>query len=188
MPTKRRYISRRRSVSQVGEINTVQEFALFVGPAHARLTGIDRYDVDDQFWADAWEMHRDRLLESWIARNPGTRPWAFWTYDLPVMQVQEDDQDDDQDEEIDDPAGRLHSLGLIGPAELEAIAVRARALAEHNRGRRPGEPGSNWLPPDSPDELAVKLGLLNAEEAANLTDSRTFSITERDEHAFSTNS
>jgi hypothetical protein len=185
MSTNRRYISRRRSVSQVAELTAGQEFALAVGPNHAQMFADCDPDVE-AFWREAWLVHRDRLLERWIAKYPGTRPWGFWTYDWPSMQVEEDDQEDDDtddqeddDEELDDQAGRLHRAGLIGAAELAAIVARARALAQHNEGRRPGEPGSNWLPPDSPDELAVKLGLLTAAEAANLTDSRTVSITER---------
>ena len=29
----------------------------------------------------AWEMHRDALIEAWLAEHPGTRPAAFWAFD-----------------------------------------------------------------------------------------------------------
>jgi hypothetical protein len=179
VPTNRRYISRRRSVSQVAELNTAQEFALLVGPTHAVWAGCDPDDLE--FWEAAWSYHGKRLLENWIARYPGSRPWAWWQFDSPELRVEEDDQDDEEiDDQEDDAveeeaAARLHRAGLIGPAELEAIRIRALALAQHNRGRRPDRPGDNFIPPDGADRLAIALGLLSDEEAAVLADSPKFS-------------
>jgi hypothetical protein len=31
----------------------------------------------------AWEIHRDALLDEHIERFPGSRPWAWWTFDAP---------------------------------------------------------------------------------------------------------
>jgi hypothetical protein len=30
-----------------------------------------------------WAQHRKQLLSEWIQTAPGTRPWAFWEFDLP---------------------------------------------------------------------------------------------------------
>lgn len=32
---------------------------------------------------EAWEALRDELLQEWIAEKPGSRPWAWWTFDAP---------------------------------------------------------------------------------------------------------
>ncbi len=54
------------------------------------LTGeFDDVDVLDQlYWNDAliretWKQCRDALLDAWIIKHPGTRPYAWWLYDAP---------------------------------------------------------------------------------------------------------
>jgi hypothetical protein len=41
-----------------------------------------RLFVDYLLKAD-WEAVRDELLEAWIQREPGTRPWAWWRFEMP---------------------------------------------------------------------------------------------------------
>jgi len=31
-----------------------------------------------------WRAHAPELLRDWIRERPGTRPWAWWTYDAPA--------------------------------------------------------------------------------------------------------
>jgi len=33
--------------------------------------------------ADTWPSVRDRMFADWIAKHPGTRPWAWWRFDAP---------------------------------------------------------------------------------------------------------
>lgn len=45
---------------------------------HGNHDGEDR----ERMQAD-WERHRDALLAEWISVEPGTRPYAWWTFDAP---------------------------------------------------------------------------------------------------------
>jgi hypothetical protein len=36
---------------------------------------------DNETIREAWESMRSTLLPQWIRELPGTRPWAWWTYD-----------------------------------------------------------------------------------------------------------
>jgi hypothetical protein len=32
---------------------------------------------------DLWDQYREEIMAKWIEKYPGTRPWAWWTYDAP---------------------------------------------------------------------------------------------------------
>lgn len=58
-----------------------------MGDEHRRvlLTGHDYGSVfqDASERRGTWDELRDELLPTWIAANPGTRPWAWWAFDAP---------------------------------------------------------------------------------------------------------
>ena len=37
-----------------------------------------------------WETHREEMLAKWIAERPGSRPWAWWTFDAPTRRETSD--------------------------------------------------------------------------------------------------
>ena len=63
---------------------------------------------------NAWQGLRDKLLQSWIAKKPGSRPWAFWRFDAA----------EERDKTLHEPE-QLAALG-----ELIAAERRARILAD----------------------------------------------------------
>jgi hypothetical protein len=85
----------------------------------------------------AWETYGEDLT----LRSPGTRPWAYWRFELG-----EDPPDGD------DAAIRLAELGLLRDDEIAAIAERA------NEARaRIGTAAEHYGPNYRPDHDAVEL-------------------------------
>lgn len=39
--------------------------------------------VDDEHEAAAWDHFRDEVMPEWIQKKPGTRPRAWWKFDMP---------------------------------------------------------------------------------------------------------
>jgi hypothetical protein len=68
--------------------------------------------VDDL--ALAWELQGEEVMSDYHGA-PGTRPWAYWTFDL----------DQPQPSGWDAEAVRLAILGLLEPGELAALRERA---------------------------------------------------------------
>lgn len=57
---------------------------------------------------EMWNEKRDALMASWVQERPGTRPWAWWTFDAP------EDRPEGESE-----AGYLRRHGLLTPGEME---------------------------------------------------------------------
>jgi hypothetical protein len=55
-----------------------------------------------------WAERRGEILTDWIKTRPGTRPWAWWTFDAP------EDRPEGESE-----AGYLRRHGFLTPGELE---------------------------------------------------------------------
>ncbi len=36
---------------------------------------------------ELWDTHKKKVLDDWIKRKPGSRPWAWWQFDSPVRPV-----------------------------------------------------------------------------------------------------
>ncbi len=48
---------------------------------NAFLIGFDRHEGKDI--RDLWRLCRDEVIENWIRKHPGSRPFAFWQFDTP---------------------------------------------------------------------------------------------------------
>jgi hypothetical protein len=93
-----------------------------------------------------WDEHRDELLAGWIAERPGTRPYAWFEYDLPhgaerrkvagsgeqsAVWFQHEafyalaDCDPADPPQIESMAVFLRRLGLLVPGEERRIPKRA---------------------------------------------------------------
>jgi hypothetical protein len=95
--------------------------ALIMGP-------LDDCPYSEAQLRSAWEVRREEWLRH--PRRPGTRPWAYWKFELG-----EDEPDGD------DAAIRLAELGLLRDDEIARIAERANearprigTTAEHSDG------------------------------------------------------
>jgi hypothetical protein len=42
-----------------------------------------QFELGEEGLHREWKRWREPLLAEWIARRPGTRPWAWWRYDAP---------------------------------------------------------------------------------------------------------
>jgi hypothetical protein len=101
-------------------------------------TGVDAFLVDDPaLWQQLWAEYRDELLLAWIKRKPGTRPAAFWRFDANGFPDRA---------EYETEAEHLHRLGLLDDDEINAIKAKALELIAFNRGRKPSDPNSNFIP------------------------------------------
>jgi hypothetical protein len=109
---------------------------------------------DPRLWRSVWVASRDELLEWWVARDPGSRPEAWWRFDSRGVARLAGEA------EVDCLSRHL----LIGDNELRAIAARASQLAAYNRGRDPARRDSNYLEPGALERFAARVGLLDAEE------------------------
>jgi hypothetical protein len=108
--------------------------ALMLGP---------RGELTEEQLELAWEAYGDDLAmgKPGCRGLPGTRPWAYWRFELG-----EDPPDGDG------AAIRLAELGLLGDDEIAAIAERA------NEARmRIGTPAEHYGESYWPDREAVKL-------------------------------
>jgi hypothetical protein len=90
----------------------------------------------------AWEAYVEEIMSNGAGRGvPGTRPWAYWRFELG-----EDRPDGDH------AAIRLAELGLLRDDEIAAIAERA------NEARpRIGTTAEHYGPNFRPDVRAVEL-------------------------------
>jgi hypothetical protein len=70
----------------------------------------------------AWEVERDRITDGYNG-PPGTRPWAFWVFDLGEEPPRPDD--DDQGGSFALEAVRLAELGELTDDELAALREQA---------------------------------------------------------------
>jgi hypothetical protein len=75
MPTNRKRISR----GSVAHLTLIQKQELFTGFV---IPG----DEDESFATmedaqAAWRRFREPLMQEFIAKNPGQRPWAYWEFD-----------------------------------------------------------------------------------------------------------
>lgn len=59
----------------------LKSMALTEQHIHDLLVGDLRCFGDESAAREAWEQHRDALLEEWIGDNPCTRPWPWWRWD-----------------------------------------------------------------------------------------------------------
>jgi hypothetical protein len=127
-----------------------------IATGHAMIRLGDQPDLADEplLWAEIWSSARGELLPDWIRQHPGSRPEAFWKFDAIHIARLEGESE---------PAC-LHRHHLLSAEELEGIRRKARELVAHDRGRDPGEPGSNFIPPGDIHEFAARAGLLSAEE------------------------
>ena len=72
MPVKMRVAKRRsRKLPDGGE------YDLCFGPVEGRCVF-----ASDSEMKEAWEQHRDALMNSTFGVRPGRRPWAFWEFDF----------------------------------------------------------------------------------------------------------
>ena len=75
MPTKRRPRERHQRRSYSDAVIRYLETGVRKGPGVLQLFPYDRREV----WCDL----REQLLAEWVSEHPGTRPFAWWTYDAP---------------------------------------------------------------------------------------------------------
>ncbi len=118
----------------------------------------DTKDLCDNppLWRELWLQHGAELLPAWIDENPGSRPDAWWEFDAPPGLERPDD----------DEVSALHAAGLLDPAELSAIAEKAKTLVEFNRRYQSRD--SNFVPPDDLHRFAARIGLIGRSDAAVL--------------------
>lgn len=77
MPTIR-YRTRIRSTSEISD-DVVELFETGAAPTFRAL----RLRGHEGELRAAWEAQRAAILAEWLARVPGTRPWAWWRLDAP---------------------------------------------------------------------------------------------------------
>ena len=66
---------------EAGILDKVPEFdAYYVGADWIYHTALDPDPVRTE-----WPISRKKILKSWIAAHPGTRPYAWWCYDAPEV-------------------------------------------------------------------------------------------------------
>lgn len=63
-----------------------------------------------------WETHREEMLAEWIAERPGSRPWAWWTFDAVARRETSDG--------TDHPFDRLERRELCEKWHAEHPAMR----------------------------------------------------------------
>ena len=81
MPRVKRRAHRRRTTWGQGHIIQLQ-----TGHAYFRDESFgneSRRTLDDDLMRAAWEELGDELLDDWITKSPGTRPYAWWRYTAP---------------------------------------------------------------------------------------------------------
>jgi hypothetical protein len=69
---------------------------------------------------EAWEARGDEFLDAWIAKKPGTRPWAFWKFDMPGVWERPPSwthRDEQHESEVD----CLDKMNLLTDAERELL-------------------------------------------------------------------
>jgi hypothetical protein len=89
MPRLRRRAKSRKS--DFAELSIDQEMALLTGLNYfndspfpriaSRVRNWQPENENVEAFAAAWEIHRDRLLNEFIAKHPGRRPFAWWALD-----------------------------------------------------------------------------------------------------------
>ena len=48
-------------------------------------TGLDWFDeLPEADHQQAWKELQKEIMEQWLTSHPGTRPWAWWRFDLPA--------------------------------------------------------------------------------------------------------
>jgi Rad3-related DNA helicase len=48
-------------------------------------TGLDFFDeLPESHRQQAWKELQKEIMEQWLTEHPGTRPWAWWRFDLPA--------------------------------------------------------------------------------------------------------
>jgi hypothetical protein len=72
MPVKMRLAKRRSNELSVGG-----DYELCFGPREDRPV-FESYDE----MREAWDQHRDALMNGTFGMRPGHRPWAFWEFDF----------------------------------------------------------------------------------------------------------
>jgi hypothetical protein len=129
MPVKRRVAKIRRQDLLV--LDREQERTLLHGRGFFREPAF----ADEESFAAAWEIHRDRLLPEWIAAHPGTRPAAWWKREHHIPHPPFIDPADEghcspralfvRHGEIvsstEDEADYLNRIGLLTPEEVAAL-------------------------------------------------------------------
>jgi hypothetical protein len=77
MPRKRRLIKCRTDQLSIGQMSYLRSGRYF-------FSFSEEFE-DEQHAREAWAMHRDAVTAAELAHSGGgTRPWAFWIYDLNV--------------------------------------------------------------------------------------------------------
>jgi hypothetical protein len=80
MPTNRRYVGRRRVGADFAVLTPWQRWAL-TSACPVRGALLSGWPADDpEIWREAWEAHGPDLLEEYIAKSPGRRPWPWWVF------------------------------------------------------------------------------------------------------------
>lgn len=77
MPTKMKIEKRPKRVIPPGQVDYLLSGKVADGDVETFLLTRDRGAV-----RRAWKSVRDDLLRDWIEERPGTRPWAWWKFDL----------------------------------------------------------------------------------------------------------
>jgi hypothetical protein len=72
MPVKMRRAKRRSHELPVGGV-----YDLCFGPVKGRSAFASYNEMQE-----AWEQHRDELMNGTFGARPGHRPWAFWRFDF----------------------------------------------------------------------------------------------------------
>lgn len=74
-------LNRRQSSRRIGDVSDLppaRRYHLLTGRTNAvGYLGVPAYQTRDEF-EDAWSDFGDQLTEEWIAKHPGTRPFAWW--------------------------------------------------------------------------------------------------------------
>jgi hypothetical protein len=120
-----------------------------------------------------WLEHRAALLNEWIAEHPGTRPAAWWAFDVPrgawrehvggageQSAIMSPDHapsfyrcDPTDPPQVESTATFLRRLGVLLPGEEERIPARAFRPVKLRVERKPGEAEEEaglWAEPAAP--------------------------------------
>lgn len=90
MPRVRRRAKRRRTGYTDAHVYQLLSGHDFFGSAFGRDDLVSRCDLGAM--REAWRELRAGLLADWIAEHPGTRPYAWWTFDAPERRRRIDGQ------------------------------------------------------------------------------------------------
>lgn len=100
-------------VHRRGVTRRSSRYALDADSEAALLTGNGWTVTPDRDTLQAlWRIHGPKLLKRWIDYRPGTRPWAWHTFDSPGGR-----------NEGESETAFLHRIGELGADEMEAVTA-----------------------------------------------------------------